>query len=119
MSFSDSTLSNFTPLQCEFSKTHAGFQINHWSLRDMFNLRFYDPDIPSFLATSALSTITVEHHRCLQGQRRWRQRWRRCQIPSDTDLSSPLSISCSSASPTKSNTNTVSGTELQSVGLRR
>ena len=64
LKFPDSTLSTFTSLQREFSKRHAGFQINHWSLRDAFDLRFYYPDIPSFLSTSALSSITIEHHRC-------------------------------------------------------
>ena len=56
----DSILSNLTSLQREFSKTHAGLQVDYWSL----SLRFYSPDIPNFLSNSAFSSITVECHRC-------------------------------------------------------
>ena len=63
LSFFDSSLSNFTCLQREFSKTHACVQIDRWSLRETFHLRFCHPGIPNFPSTS-ISSITVERHRC-------------------------------------------------------
>ena len=54
----DSTLSNPTSLQRGFSETRAGFQVEHWTL----HLRFYSLVTPSFLSTSTLSSITMEHH---------------------------------------------------------
>ena len=56
MSFFDSTPSNLTPLcSVVFRKTHAGFQVDHWSL----HLRYYFPDTPTFLSTSASLSITT------------------------------------------------------------
>ena len=97
-----------------FRKTHAGFQVDHSSLR----LRYYSLDIPNFVWTSVLSGITIECHRCVPDQRHCRRKWRWCQSPSCIDLSSPLSISSVSANSTESTAGSVVAAELQPIGIR-